>query len=116
MQVIEFNWGLPYPGFDEVKELEKVRTIPNAMELTVSPNPFNGRVSVDLMSHFPVPRDSRVEIYSLDGRVVSTLHDGPVDPGMNSFFWEPGNMSSGIYLVVQTSGRIRNTERAIYLK
>ncbi len=116
MQVIEFNWGLPYPGFDSVSEITKVRNIPNAMELSLAPNPFNSRLAVDLLSHFPVEQKSTIEIYSIDGKLIEILYEGDIMPGHNHFYWSPEDQSSGVYLIVQRAGKIRNTKRAIYMK
>ena len=72
------------------------------------PNPFNPTTTIDVS----VASDSQItlNIYDINGRLVSTLADGVYDMGYHSFVWngldQTGNkVSAGIYFYsLQTEG------------
>jgi hypothetical protein len=64
------------------------------------PNPFNPRVAIS----YSVPRAGRLTagIYDLRGRLVTTLHDGPVPAGRGELIWTGRDgdgraVSAGVY-------------------
>jgi hypothetical protein len=64
------------------------------------PNPFAETATISL--HVPEPADVRLAVYDLNGRVVGTLCDGPVDPGVLDISWtgidESGkSVANGVY-------------------
>jgi hypothetical protein len=66
-----------------------------------TPNPFNPVTALS----FTVPggaRAARLDIYSVSGRLVATLHDGPLGPGRHTVSWDGrdksgSGLASGIY-------------------
>jgi len=80
--------------------------IPDAGMLTVLhapyPNPFNPSTTLS----FELSQSGRVtlRVYSVDGRYVATVHNGPLGAGPHSFEWNGTNhrgqqVASGVYLV-----------------
>jgi hypothetical protein len=66
-----------------------------------TPNPFNPVTTIA----FAVPEgttSATLEVYSVTGRRVATLHDGPVTPGPHSVVWDGtdesgAGLASGVY-------------------
>ena len=59
------------------------------------PNPFNPATEVTY--RLPVESRVRIDVTSVDGRVVSTLVDGARPAGTNASRWDGLNCASGIY-------------------
>jgi len=66
------------------------------------PNPFNPRTTLS----FNLSRNGNVsmKIYTVEGRYVATVHDGPLTAGPRQFTWQGTNhngqpVASGVYLV-----------------
>lgn len=65
------------------------------------PNPFNPVTTIA----FAVPEgttSATLEVYSVSGRLVATLHDGPLTPGRHSVVWDGrdgdgAGLASGVY-------------------
>jgi hypothetical protein len=80
--------------------------------LAPRPNPFNPRTTVRL--HVPAPDGGgapalQVRVYDLRGRLVRTLHEGPVTPGWQTFSWDGRDRggrqaAAGVYLLRAHSG------------
>jgi hypothetical protein len=89
------------------------------LRLSVSPNPFNPAVEV----RFTTPRagSATVEVYSVAGRRIATLVQGPVESGDHMLTWNGTDasgkpVSSGVYLFrLRTRDRI-TTARATLLE
>ncbi|MFH1502538.1 MAG: FlgD immunoglobulin-like domain containing protein [Candidatus Eisenbacteria bacterium] len=66
-----------------------------------APNPFNPKTAIS----FTVPggaADAKLEVYSVAGKLVATLYEGPLSPERHTVVWdgkdaEGQNMASGIY-------------------
>ncbi len=60
------------------------------------PNPFNSMTSIS----YVLPEAARVNLSILDlqGREVAVLHDGELNAGSHTSFWDASSLSSGIYL------------------
>ena len=89
------------------------------------PNPFNPTVAVA----FAVPEPSRISlnVYDLNGRLITKLIDGSIDAGFHTHRWDAsaadgGILPSGVYIarvvaVGNESGeRFNLTRKMIYLK
>jgi hypothetical protein len=62
------------------------------------PNPFNARTTI----RFAVPAGSMdrlvsLRVYDVLGRVVATLRDGAIQPGVYTISWDAGHHPSGVY-------------------
>jgi flagellar hook assembly protein FlgD len=64
------------------------------------PNPFNPQTKIDFA--LPASSNVRLEVYDLLGRRISTLVDGPYQPGRYSVIWNGKDaagspVASGVY-------------------
>ena len=78
------------------------------------PNPFNPSTRIE----FTIQKSgfTRLIIYDLLGREVSTLVNDDLDAGLHSATWEAGDASSGIYFYKLTSGDFIQTKKMLFLK
>ncbi len=99
-------------GAGEAMSMTSEIAAPSAFSLSISPNPFNGRATVE----FSLPRTGLVHaaIYDLEGRKVLDLANQPFSAGSHSLGIELENEVSGVYfLKVEANGR--NSSRKIVL-
>ena len=61
------------------------------------PNPFNPVIQFDYS--IPVASDVLVQVYDINGRVISTLENSLKDYGSYSAKWNADGYSSGIYFI-----------------
>lgn len=76
------------------------------------PNPFRDETSLHLI--LPAEASTRVEILSADGRLVRSIHRGPLGPGAARLTWNGRNdrgeaQPSGVYYVRAGSGNQQRT-------
>ena len=95
--------NLPVQGTMQVK----IKGGASAVSAFASPNPFNPATSV--MYSLQKGGDVSVRVYSLDGRLVKTLMEGPATAGTHEVLWDGrdngGNsVRSGVYFVKTSSG------------
>jgi hypothetical protein len=83
------------------------------------PNPFNPSTTIDVS----VASDTQItlNIYDINGRLVSTLADGVYDTGYHSFVWngfdQTGNkVSAGIYFYSLQSAGVSMTKKMMLMK
>ncbi len=83
------------------------------------PNPFNPRTTIPVQ----VEKSGSVllQVLTVDGRQVKTLHDGELGAGAHEFQWDGTDangspMASGIYLAQLLGQTERHTERMVLLK
>ncbi len=80
-----------------------------AASLRVVPNPVRGFARVELALHEPA--DVRADVVDVSGRLVTTLHSGPLSAGEHAFLWAGVDgsgraLGAGVYFVrVETAGR-----------
>jgi len=81
---------------------------------TAYPNPFNPVTNLK----FGLPVDSKVsiQIYNLQGQVVSTLLNDNMQAGYHSVVWNADNHSSGIYFVQMIAGDYIHTQKIMLVK
>jgi hypothetical protein len=67
------------------------------------PNPFNPSTTI----HFTLPEASKVtlNVYDMNGRLVSTLVNGLREAGANQATFDGSNLSSGVYLYTLNAGQ-----------
>lgn len=84
-------------------------TVPSDFELGPNyPNPFNP--STTIKYDLPVRADVKLQVFDIQGRLVTTLVDGPQSAGSFVVKWEGVNdagskMPSGVYLVRMTTNQ-----------
>jgi hypothetical protein len=100
-------WDLRFAGVDDESRPDGFRLEEPA------PNPFNP--STDLALVLAAPAPARLAVYDVAGRLVATLHEGPLPAGRHVFRWEPGSRAGGLYLVRAQVAEGTQTRRVVYL-
>ena len=80
----------------------------------VYPNPFNPSTTIN----FTVSNDVNLSlvIYDMNGRIVDTLIDSNVVPGVYDITWNASNYASGVYFAKLSSGAFEQTQKLILIK
>jgi hypothetical protein len=81
--------------------------------MTTAPNPFVG--STVIQYQLDEPTDLKIEIYSLHGKLVGTLVNGPQTEGQHTVEWDASNVATGTYIAkaVSKDGKIIQTLKLI---
>lgn len=80
------------------------------LQLTgVSPNPTTGRIAVTCT--MPADGDATLELYSVDGHRVRTLHQGTIGAGEHQFGADLHDLPEGVYFVRLRSGETSIVKR-----
>jgi hypothetical protein len=81
---------------------------------SVSPNPFTSST----MLRFATPRAGQVsvKVYNVAGQLVSTLHDGLMEPGEHSLEFAPSRLQPGTYFVQVASEGQSATRTVIFVR
>ncbi len=82
--------------------------------LEVSPNPAFSNATIAL--ELPEPSHCSILVYSLDGRLVETLHDGEAPAGASSFGWSAAGFPEGVYFVRARAGNSEETARVVLVR
>jgi len=80
----------------------------------IYPNPFNPATNIT----YSIDNYSKVkiDIYSIDGKIVSNLVNSYQSHGLYTVNWNPENVTTGIYFVKMTVGSFTDTKKIIYIK
>ena len=80
----------------------------------IYPNPFNPATNIT----YSIDNYSKVkiDIYSIDGKIVSNLVNSYQSYGLYTVNWNPENVTTGIYFVKMTVGSFTDTKKIIYIK
>ncbi|UCG52648.1 MAG: T9SS type A sorting domain-containing protein [Candidatus Latescibacterota bacterium] len=96
-------------------------TIPTAALVLLQnhPNPFNSSTTISFRA--PDRMRARLAVYSVDGKLVTTLLNETVDAGIVNVYWDgrdgTGNpTSSGVYFYSLTAGGRTLTKKMVLLK
>jgi hypothetical protein len=78
------------------------------------PNPFNPSTTI----WFGLPQSSHVilEIYTYAGRKVQTLVNERLNAGYHHVVWNPGHLSSGIYIYRMKTDTFQDIKKMIFTK
>ena len=78
------------------------------------PNPFNPATTLT----FSVPEDINVilEVYDINGRIISKLKDNTMKAGYHSVVWNADSYSSGVYFVKMQAGDFLKTQKLLLVK
>lgn len=88
-------------------------TSPTEYALTHAyPNPFNRSITVEYS--LPVTDHVKLNVYDMAGRLVSTLINRQVSPGLHSVNWQPTDISAGMYMLQFRSGGKVFYEKVVY--
>mgnify|MGYP001183052750 FL=1 len=61
------------------------------------PNPFNPKTQLDF--NIPVSDFLKIEVYDVGGNLINVLHDGFIQSGEHTIYWDAGDLSSGVYII-----------------
>ncbi|MBC8424595.1 trypsin-like serine protease [bacterium] len=84
------------------------------------PNPFNPATTIRFA--VPAPAFVRLTIFDMQGRLVCTLHDGPIEgPGWHEALWDGKDaagqqVAAGIYFCRLVAGEFSATSRMVLVK
>ncbi len=91
------------------------REIPEGYSLSQNfPNPFNPSTVISFQ--LPVDGDVNLAVYDALGREVAVLVDEPMSAGAHSVTFDAGQLASGVYIYVLTSGEVRLTHTMTLVK
>lgn len=121
----DFAWRARTQGLDTVGEWSNMQSfrlgsLPTEFRLDQNyPNPFNP----DTRIGFSLPRQSDVtlEVFSLLGQLVATLHQGSVESGYHVLGWDGTDdsgspVATGVYFYRLTAGDFVQTKKMVLLK
>jgi len=104
---------LPMDVFGVLDNIEET-VRPGYFDISISPNPFNSAVGIEVRLDAATQLDLR--IFDIRGRQATALHDGPAECGTSSFIWHAEGAPSGIYLLRAVAGGRTRTERLLLVK
>ena len=78
------------------------------------PNPFNPSTTIEYS--IAQPGNVRVQIFGINGQLISTLVDSYQAAGWHSATWNAGNLAGGMYICTVTSGAFTQSRKMTLLK
>ncbi len=95
--------------------VKRVDGVPSGFELSQNyPNPFNPSTEISFSVTESGP--TTLIVYDMLGRAVRGLVNGNLDRGSYKITFNAGNLSSGTYIYVLTSGSSRLTKKMVLMK
>ena len=94
---------------------EQHNNIPTQFALKQNyPNPFNPTTNIE----FDLPQRAYVQldVYNLLGEKVSTLVNSNMNAGTHSVTFNPGNLSSGLYIYQLKAGDVTMSRKMLFMK
>jgi|GEM_PF-846409 hypothetical protein len=78
------------------------------------PNPFNKATRIPF--ELALPSDVELAIFDISGRKILNWQWKNLSAGKHDFIWQPGNLSSGIYLIRLSTAAQKQIKKAVLLK
>jgi hypothetical protein len=78
------------------------------------PNPFNNSTTIPF--ELPQSGHATLKVYDINGRLVKTLVDAPLEQGSHLLTFTADNLASGTYFVSLSAGGFRAVKKMVYLK
>lgn len=103
----------------KLSSLVNVNETPNSiLSLEISPNPFSNKTIFSVKHSFS--NDDRIEIHSLDGRIVNIFNNLKLSYGANQFSWDGtsndgSKVENGIYFITVYRDNIYETKKVVVL-
>ena len=94
-------------------------SIPNTFALNPAyPNPFNPVtiISFSIPSISETTSNVSLTVYDISGRLVETLLEGLIQPGIHTVKWDAGDFPSGVYFVKLKTGSLFQTNKVLLIK
>ena len=98
----------------------EVKHIPVSFSLGQNyPNPFNQSTVIPI--ELKKTRHAKIEIYNIEGRLVSCLFEGDLTSGMHNFSWNGRDandrmVTSGVYLYTLQTGKEKSVRRMVLIR
>ncbi len=84
----------------------------NPLRVDIWPNPAASNLNIAINNSNSEMVD--IKVYDINGRFISTIHQGKLMPGENSISWvKPNGIGKGVYFVVIQTDSTRKTRRII---
>lgn len=83
-------------------------------DISVYPNPASGPVHFDFAND--VKGNYNLAVYDLEGRLVSQVFSGNLNPGIHRFSWNGAETNNGIYLLKIQNGKNVVTRKIMLMK
>jgi hypothetical protein len=113
--------SIPISAFDtSFLEVRQEFRLPSKISISRTyPNPFNPRINLELDIVDRGVLD--ISIYDVNGRFISKVHKGLINPGYHHFYWDgenaiTRNASSGIYFIKASINHSTTSKKILYLK
>jgi hypothetical protein len=92
-------------------------TLPKGFALHQAyPNPFNPSTTIS----FDVPVDashiSQLQVFNINGQLVETLINKPMEPGTHRIQWSPKTLASGLYIIQLKAGNKTFNQKITFVK
>jgi hypothetical protein len=109
-------WSLTWNFTTGVIGIRMISTlVPDEFELHQNyPNPFNSETKIEF--GLPVNSSTRIEIFDISGRLISSLNEQSLSAGIYSFRINFQDLSSGIYFYRLSAKNFSQTKRMIMVK
>ena len=89
--------------------------LPDHYELSQNyPNPFNP--TTEIMLSLPEKTNLTLNIYNIQGQLVTTLAQGEYEAGVHRFSWSADNYASGVYLYKLISDNYTASKKMLLIK
>jgi hypothetical protein len=107
--------GLSSPALTAIDAVNNDNTLPTVFTIYQNyPNPFNPSTNIK----FTIPQAThvRLNIYDALGKIVQTLVDDEMAPGVHTIQWAPRNLASGIYIYRIEAGNYVKANKMLLIK
>lgn len=89
--------------------------LPDKYDLSQNyPNPFNP--TTEIMLSLPEKTNLTLNIYNIQGQLVTTLAEGEFEAGVHRFSWSADNFASGVYLYKVISDNYTASKKMLLIK
>jgi hypothetical protein len=107
--------GLKSPALTSIDAVNNENNLPSDFTIYQNyPNPFNPSTNIK----FSIPQSVHVKltIYDAVGKVVQTLINDEMAPGVHTIQWAPKNVASGIYIYRIEAGNYVKANKMLLMK
>jgi hypothetical protein len=86
----------------------------DVFNFTTSPNPFTDEVNIEF--NIPMQSDVSLQVFSLNGNLVSTLVEGSINIGTHKYSLSGTNLANGEFTVILTIGNERFIRKVVRMR
>ena len=112
------------PDVDVIEDVVEEENVPKRIELLQNyPNPFNPKTKIRVNISNPENNISplNLSIYNINGQLIKTLYNGPVNSRRIEFEWDGTNdlgwrMAGGVYVYTLKMDNVTQSRKMLLLK